>query len=247
VAPERALEHTRRPHITLTRLKPVAFVLCLAPAALLAWNLWGVTHSRPEALGANPIREAEIFTGLWTLRFLAITLAVTPVRELLGIGILAKYRRMFGLFTFFYACVHLSMWVGVDWFFDWRSMGSEIAKHRYILIGMTTFVLMLPPALTSTNGSVRRLGGARWARLHRLVYVCAVTGTVHYLWAVKKDTLFPLIYLALFVALLGFRAWEHYIGPLRLRKHRTRRPLTRRAIPLTGASTSAPGPIGDAK
>lgn len=244
---ERALESRRRSYFTLTRLKPLVFVLCLVPAALLAWNLWGVTHSRPEALGANPIREAEIFTGLWTLRFLAITLAVTPVRELLGIGALAKYRRMFGLFTFFYACVHLSMWVGVDWFFDWRSMGNEIAKHRYILIGMTTFVLMLPLALTSTNASVRRLGGARWARLHRLVYLCAITGTVHYLWAVKKDTLFPLIYLATFIALLGFRMWEHYVGPLRLRQRPARRAVARRATPLPGVPTSAREPIADAK
>ena len=231
----------------MSRLKPLVFVLCLAPAAMLAWNLWGVTHSRPEALGANPIREAEIFTGLWTLRFLAITLAVTPVRELLGLGALAKYRRMFGLFTFFYACVHLSMWVGVDWFFDWPSMGGEIVKHKYILIGMTTFVLMVPLALTSTNASVRRLGGTNWARLHRLVYLCAITGTVHYLWAVKKDTLFPLVYLAVFVGLLGFRALEHYVGPLRLRKPRARRTIARKAIPLASATTAASRPIGDAK
>ena len=231
----------------LTRLKPVVFALCLAPAAFLAWNLWGVTHARPEALGANPIQEAEIFTGLWTLRFLAITLAVTPVRELLGLGVLARYRRMLGLFTFFYACVHLSMWVGVDWFFDWRSMGQEIVKHKYILIGMTTFVLMLPLALTSTNASVRRLGGARWVRLHRLVYLCAITGTVQYLWAVKKDTLFPLIYLGISVALLGFRAWERLVGPLRLRKRPVRRTIARRAIPLPSASAPASGPIGDAK
>lgn len=230
----------------LTRLKPAAFLLCLTPAALLAWNLWGVTHDRPDALGANPIREAEIFTGLWTLRFLAITLAVTPVRELLGLGALAKYRRMLGLFTFFYACVHLSMWVGVDWFFDWKAMGGEIVKHKYILIGMTTFVLLLPLALTSTNASVRRLGGARWAKLHRLVYVCAITGTVHYLWAVKKDTLFPLIYLLVFAALLGFRLWEHYVGPIRLRSRGARRPPRARSAKLAGAATDT-RPLGDAK
>lgn len=230
----------------LRRLKPAAFLLCLVPALVLAWNFWGVTHDRPEALGANPIREAEIFTGLWTLRFLAITLAVTPVRELLGIGALAKYRRMLGLFTFFYACVHLSMWVGVDWFFDWKAMGGEIVKHKYILIGMTTFVLLLPLALTSTNAAVRRLGGARWARLHRLVYVCAITGTVHYLWAVKKDTFFPLIYLLVFAALLGFRLWEHYVGPIRLRSRAgNRRPRSRTT--LAGAATADTSPLGDAK
>jgi sulfoxide reductase heme-binding subunit YedZ len=231
----------------LNRLKPVAFLLCLTPAAFLAWSFWGVTHDRPEALGANPIREAEIFTGLWTLRFLAITLAVTPVRELLGLGALARYRRMLGLFTFFYACVHLSMWVGVDWFFDWKSMGDEIVKHKYILIGMTTFVLLLPLALTSTNAAVRRLGGARWAKLHRLVYVCAITGTVHYLWAVKKDTLFPLIYLLVFAALLGFRLWEHYVGPIRLRSRGSRRPPRSRSAKLAGAATTDTRPLGDAK
>lgn len=219
----------------LRRLKPVVFVASLVPLGLLAWRWWGVTHNRPEALGADPVRESEIYTGLWTLRLLAISLAVTPVRELLGLGALAKYRRMFGLFTFFYACVHLSFWIGVDWFFDWRAMGNEIVNHKYILIGMTTFVLMLPLALTSTNASVRRLGGARWARLHRLVYVCAITGTIHYLWAVKKDTLFPLIYLLVFAALLSFRLWEHYVGPLRLR---TRRPArSRRGTPLSNAPT----------
>ena len=228
-------------------LKPLVFALCLIPATLLAWDLWGILRgSRPGALGANPIREAEIFTGLWTLRFLAITLSVTPVRELFGIGALAKYRRMFGLFTFFYACVHLSMWVGVDWFFDWGAMGEEIAKHRYILIGMATFALMLPLALTSTKAAVRRLGGARWARLHRLVYVCAVTGTVHYLWAVKKDTLFPLVYLVVFAALLGFRAWERYVGPLRLRS-RDRRRASRRENPRPGATPTAPPALREAE
>jgi sulfoxide reductase heme-binding subunit YedZ len=231
----------------LRRIKPLVFAACLIPAAVLAWNFWGVTHDRPEALGADPVRESEIFTGLWTLRFLAISLAVTPVRELLGVGALAKYRRMFGLFTFFYACVHLSFWVGVDWFFDWRAMGGEIVKHKYILIGMTTFVLLLPLALTSTNASVRRLGGARWARLHRLVYVCAITGTIHYLWAVKKDTFFPLIYLLIFATLLGFRLWEHYVGPLRLRARPHQAVPTRRNTSLAGAATSTPGSIGDPK
>lgn len=206
--------------------------------ALLAWRWWGVTHDRPEALGADPVRESEIYTGLWALRFLAISLAVTPVRELLGLGALAKYRRMFGLFTFSYACVHLSFWVGVDWFFDWGAMGHEVVKHKYILIGMTTFILMLPLALTSTNASVRRLGGARWARLHRLVYLCAITGTIHYLWAVKKDTFFPLIYLLVFAALLGFRLWEHYVGPLRLRARPKARP--RRDTQRSSAPTSLP-------
>src|ERR1043166_2706317 len=182
--------------------KPGVFAACLVPLAYGAWKFF------TNRFGANPIREAEIFTGLWTLRFLAITLAVTPARQLTGVGILAKYRRMLGLFTFFYACVHLSMWAAVDWFFAWGDMWGEIVKHKYILIGMATFLLLLPLALTSTNGWVRRLGGKRWNALHSLVYAAAVTGTIHYLWAVKKDTFFPLVYLGTFAALLGYRLVE---------------------------------------
>jgi len=157
-----------------------------------------------DGLGANPIRELEIQTGLWTLRLLACTLAVTPVRRLSGWNGIVKYRRMLGLFTFFYATVHLSMWVGVDWYFDWGAMGHELVKHRYIYIGMLTWLLMLPLAVTSTKRAVRRLG-KNWVKLHRLVYLAAITGTIHYLWSVKKDTLFPYLYLGTFVLLLGYR------------------------------------------
>jgi sulfoxide reductase heme-binding subunit YedZ len=178
--------------------KPVVFVAALLPAAWIAWKF---LH---DQLGANPIRELEIETGLWTLRFLAITLAVSPLRRATGWNWMQKYRRMLGLFTFFYATVHLSMWVGVDWFFAWGDMWGEIVKHRYILIGMLTWLIMVPLAITSTKGWVRRLG-KRWTKLHRLVYVAAITGTIHYLWAVKKDTFFPLVYLATFVLLLAYR------------------------------------------
>jgi sulfoxide reductase heme-binding subunit YedZ len=167
----------------------------------LAWIAWQFFHG---GLGANPIRELEIQTGLWTLRFLAITLSVTPLRRATGWNGIAKYRRMLGLFTFFYATVHLSMWAGVDWFFAWGDMWDEIVKHRYILVGMLTWLIMVPLAITSTKGWVRRLG-KRWARLHRLVYVAAITGTIHYLWAVKKDTFFPLVYFGVFALLLGYR------------------------------------------
>jgi methionine sulfoxide reductase heme-binding subunit len=187
-----------RGKLRAARGKALVFVACLVPLGYIAWKFWR------DKLGANPIRELEIETGLWTLRLLAVTLAVTPVRRLLGWNWLAKYRRMLGLFTFFYATVHLSMWTGVDWFFAWGDMWGEIVKHKYILIGMLTWLVMLPLALTSTTAAVRRLG-KRWTALHRLVYVAAITGTVHYLWAVKKDTFFPLVYLAVFAALLGVR------------------------------------------
>lgn len=178
--------------------KTTAFVACLFPLAYIA-----LKYSR-GSLGVNPIRELEIETGLWTLRFLAITLAITPIRRTFGWNWLAKYRRMLGLFTFFYATVHLSMWAGVDFFFAWSDMWDEIVKHKYILIGMVTWLIMVPLAITSTTGWVRRLG-KRWTKLHRLVYVAAITGTIHYLWAVKKDTFFPVVYLAVFGLLLVYR------------------------------------------
>jgi sulfoxide reductase heme-binding subunit YedZ len=184
--------------VKLSRGKAGVFALALLPAAWIAWQF---AHDR---LGVNPVRELEIQTGLWTLRLLAVTLMLTPARRLFGWNWLVKYRRMLGLFTFFYACVHLSMWAGVDWFFAWGDMWEEIVKHKYILIGMLTWLVMLPLAITSTKGWVRRLG-KRWTRLHRLVYVAAVTGTVHYLWAVKKDTFFPVVYFAVFALLLGYR------------------------------------------
>jgi sulfoxide reductase heme-binding subunit YedZ len=201
-------------------------VICLIPAAQIGWNTYqvitGAGGGALTDLGANPITKIEILTGLWTIRFLAITLAVTPVRETFKLGALAKYRRMFGLFTFFYAFIHVSTWVGVDWFFDWRLMGEEIVKHKYILVGMATFLTLVPLALTSTNGWVRRLGGKRWAKLHRLVYVAAIGGTVHYLWAVKKDTFFPLAYLATFMVLLGYRVY-HAVRSRRARSGAARR------------------------
>ncbi|HJQ19842.1 MAG TPA: protein-methionine-sulfoxide reductase heme-binding subunit MsrQ [Gemmatimonadaceae bacterium] len=219
--------------LDLLKLKPAVFALCCVPAALLLWNAYIVVrgNSGLTGLGADPIRALEIRTGLWTLRFLAVTLAITPLRELSRLGALAKYRRMLGLFTFFYASLHVSTWVGVDWFFDWPAMGEEIVKHKYILVGMTTFLILLPLALTSTNASVRRLGGRRWAALHRLVYVAAITGTVHYLWAVKKDTLFPLAYLATFIVLLGYRV----LRVLRRRGARTGTAGRARAESIGGA------------
>jgi methionine sulfoxide reductase heme-binding subunit len=193
------------PHSRLP--KALVFVACLLPLAWLAYR------AATDDLGADPVRKLEIQTGLWTLRFLAAALAVTPLRRLTGWGRLAQYRRMLGLFTFFYACVHLSMWVGLDYFFAFDQMAEEIVKHRYILVGMATWLLLLPLAVTSTKGWQRRLGGARWNRLHRLVYLAAITGTVHYLWAVKKDTLWPVAYLVTFAALLGLRLWWKVARP----------------------------------
>ena len=181
--------------------KPLVFLVCLIPAAWIAWAVF------TGNLGVNPIREAEIQTGLWTLRFLAIALAVTPLRRITHWNVIGKYRRMLGLFTFFYACVHLSLWF-VDWWFDWPAMWDEIVKHKFILMGMVTFLILVPLAITSTNGWIKRLG-KRWTKLHRLVYVAAITGTIHYLWGLSSKEgatpTFPLLYLATFAVLLGYR------------------------------------------
>ena len=169
----------------------------LAELRIVAW--W------QSSLAADQIHDTQIRTGLWTLRFLAITLAVTPARQLFGLNALARYRRSFGLFAFFYAFVHTATWTWADTNFDLPFMWKEIVKHKYILVGMLTFLLLIPLAVTSTKGWIKRLGGKRWNRLHKLIYVAAVTGTVHYLWAVKKDTLFPVVYFAVFALLLGYR------------------------------------------
>lgn len=182
-------------------MTPLVVMLSLLPLAWIAWALVA------DALGANPIREVVIETGLWTLRFLALTLAVTPIRRLTGWNGLVRQRRTLGLITFGYASVHLLSFSGLDQAFDWQDIVNEVLKHRYTFVGMATYIMLLPLAITSTKGWIRRLGGKRWNRLHKLVYVAAIGGTVHYLWAVKKDTTFPLVYLALFALLLGVRLW----------------------------------------
>jgi sulfoxide reductase heme-binding subunit YedZ len=157
-----------------------------------------------DNLGANPIEELEIRTGLWTLRFLALTLAVTPLRRLTKWNWLARHRRTLGLVAFGYACLHLSMYIALDMFFDVSDIVEDVAEHLYITVGMLAFLLMIPLAVTSTKNAIRRLG-RRWQRLHRLVWVVATLGTIHFLWAVKKDIREPLIYAAIFATLALLR------------------------------------------
>ena len=186
--------------------KPLVFLICLVPAAWIAWAVF-TGH-----LGVNPIREAEIQTGLWTLRFLAIALAVTPARRITHWNEIGKYRRMLGLFCFFYACIHLSLWF-VDWWFDWKAMADELRKHRFIFIGMFTFLILVPLALTSTKASIKRLGKT-WTKIHRLVYLAAITGTIHYLWGLSSKEgstpTFPLLYMLTFAFLLGYRVYDNW-------------------------------------
>jgi methionine sulfoxide reductase heme-binding subunit len=179
--------------------KACLFLLCLAPLAFL---LWGFFHNE---LSANPIEYITHKTGDWTLRFLLITLSVTPFRKILNLPKLARFRRMLGLFAFFYGCLHLTTWVWLDKFFDVQEMWKDVLKRGFITVGMTGFVLMIPLALTSTDKWVRRLGFVRWQRLHRLVYFSALAGVIHYYWLVKSDVRLPLLYAGILALLLGYR------------------------------------------
>jgi len=180
-------------------LKLLVFALCLGPAFVLTWKGF---HGR---LGANPIDVITRTTGRWTLNFLLITLAVTPVRRITTMAWLIRFRRMLGLFAFFYGSLHLMTYVWLDKFFDVHEMLHDIAKRRFITAGMTAWALMLPLALTSTSGSIRRLGGKRWRILHRLIYFSAAAGVIHFIWLVKADLRRPLTYGAVLATLLAFR------------------------------------------
>jgi methionine sulfoxide reductase heme-binding subunit len=179
--------------------KAPVFLACLAP---LAWLAWAGFAGR---LGANPISEVTKETGTWTLRFVVLALAITPVRKLTGWNLLVRYRRMLGLFAFFYGSLHFLTYVGLDQFFDAASITKDVIKRPFITVGFTAFLLMLPLALTSTTGWIRRLGGKRWQMLHRLIYVTAALGVVHYWWLVKADIARPLTYGAIVATLLAAR------------------------------------------
>lgn len=184
---------------TIARVKAATFVVCLAPLGLLIWR--GFTGG----LTANPIEFITHTTGWWTLAFLMITLAVTPLRRLLDMPWLLRLRRMLGLYAFFYASLHFLTWLVVDQFFDWQAIVKDIAKRPYITVGFSAFFLLLPLAATSTNAMVRRLGAARWQSLHRLVYVIAILGVVHFWWLVKKDIREPALFATILTVLLGTR------------------------------------------
>ena len=180
--------------------KVVLFLLCLVPAGWLGWRAWN------GDLTANPIEFITHFTGDWTIRLMVATLAITPLRRLLGLPDLIRFRRMIGLFAFFYGFLHFSTYFGVDKFFDMHEILADVAKRRFITIGFLGFVLMIPLAVTSTKGWIRRMGGRRWQSLHRAIYVTAVAGVIHYYWLVKSDIRLPLLYGTLVAVLLLYRA-----------------------------------------
>lgn len=179
--------------------KPVVFLACLSPLAVLTWR---ALHGQ---LTANPVEFIQHFTGDWTLRFLLITLAITPLRKLLTLPDLIRFRRMLGLFAFFYVCLHFLTYLGPDQAFDLAGMWKDVVKRPFVTVGFLGFVLLIPLALTSTKAWIRRLGGKRWQGLHRLIYISALCGVVHYYWLVKSDHRLPLLYGAILAALLLYR------------------------------------------
>ncbi len=185
--------------IKMKWIKPPVFVLCLAPLAHLTWT---APHN---GLGANPIEVITHSTGTWALAFLCVTLSMTPLRHLLHQNWLIRFRRMFGLFAFFYGCLHVVTYVWLDKSFDLREMIKDVYKRPFITAGFTAFLLMVPLAVTSTSGMIRRLGGRRWQMLHRLVYVSAIAGAFHYYWLVKSDETVPLRFAAVVGTLLLYR------------------------------------------
>jgi len=191
---------------TIRALKLLLFMLCLLPLGKLLLSAFAVAGF---SLGANPIEELLHRCGKWGLNFLLITLAVTPLRRLTGWNWLLRFRRMLGLFAFFYVMLHFLVYLGLDQRFAFGALGEDIAKRPYITLGMTALLLLLPLAVTSTNAMMRRLG-KRWQKLHRLVYGISLLGVWHFYWQVKLDTLEPLIYAAILAALLAFRvvAWR---------------------------------------
>lgn len=179
-----------------------------APGLWLGYNFWLAWNYRSSALGKDPVEGLEHATGEWAIRFLLLTLAITPVRQLTGWNAIAPYRRMLGLFTFWYASAHLAVFAGLDLELQLGEVAAEIVKRPYITIGFAAWLLLVPLAVTSTKGWIRRLGGRQWNRLHKATYAVAALALVHYFWSQKKDMSDPLVFAVLFAALFAWRGWR---------------------------------------
>ncbi len=202
---------TRRSRIVL---KTAVWSVCLLPLAFLVY--WTATGN----LTANPISFITNHLGQWTFRLLLASLAMTPLRILIGLSWPVTLRRLLGLFAFSYACLHFSVWIVIDHFFSWDQMIADILKRRYITVGMLALTLLVPLAVTSTSGMVKRLGGANWRRLHRLVYVSGSLAALHFLWLAKKGRIGQFVYAAILTLLLGIRLWDAIRRAMRRRRQR---------------------------
>lgn len=195
---------TSRPLIVA---KTLVHLLALTPAAILAWQIRQEMLTGSGGLGADPVAEIEHRLGLWALRLLMITLAITPLRQLTGKPILLRFRRMLGLYAFAYATLHFAAYLGLDLRGYWTQIFEEIIKRPYITVGFAAWLLLVPLAVTSTQASMRWLG-RRWGQLHRVVYLVAVLAVLHFWWVVKSDIREPALYAAILIALLGWRLWK---------------------------------------
>ncbi|KAB7770249.1 MULTISPECIES: protein-methionine-sulfoxide reductase heme-binding subunit MsrQ [Xanthomonas] len=192
---------------SLIAAKAVVHALALAPMAYLGWQFWQVWQTGSDALGADPVAEVEHRTGLWALRLLLLTLAITPLRQLTGQSVLLRFRRMLGLYAFFYATVHLAAYLGLDLRGYWTQIFEEIVKRPYITVGFMAWLLLVPLAITSTQGWMRRLK-RNWGKLHKAIYAIGVLAVLHFWWLVKSDIREPLLYAAILAVLLGWRGWR---------------------------------------
>ena len=188
----------------LIAAKTLVHALCLTPLAILGWQFWEVFKTGSDALGADPVAEVEHRLGLWALRFLILVLAITPLRHLTGQTGLLRFRRMLGLYVFAYATLHFAAYLALDLRGYWTQIFEEIAKRPYITVGFIAWLLLVPLAITSTRGWMRRLG-RRWGQLHKLVYAIGVFAVLHFWWLVKSDIREPALYAGLLAVLLGAR------------------------------------------
>ncbi|MHC9086137.1 protein-methionine-sulfoxide reductase heme-binding subunit MsrQ [Luteimonas sp. RIT-PG2_3] len=197
-----------RTSASLIAAKALLHALALAPLAELCWRFWRVYSGADiDALGADPVSAIEHLLGLWALRLLLVTLAITPLRQLTGLSVLVRFRRMLGLYAFVYASLHLAAYLVLDLGGYWAQIAEEIVKRPYITVGFAAWLLLVPLAVTSTQGWMRRLG-RRWSKLHKLIYPIAILAVLHFWWIVKSDIREPLLYAVILAALLGWRAWR---------------------------------------
>jgi sulfoxide reductase heme-binding subunit YedZ len=186
-------------------------MLCLLPLADLLWRAWNMQHGLEPDLTANPLEYITLSTGWWTLFLLVTSLAITPLRKLTKQNWLIKFRRLVGLFAFFYGCLHFTTYIWFDKFFEWSDMVKDIQKRPFIMAGFAAFVTLIPLAATSTNWAIRKMGGKNWNRLHKLVYFSAIAGVVHYFWKVKAGYAKPIAFAVVLGVFLLWRVAEAFM------------------------------------
>ena len=218
---------------TRRALKVLVWGICLSPLGMLLYRFWN------DDLGANPISYVTNVLGDTTLRVLLASLAMTPLRLMFGISWQVSFRRLLGLFAFFYAVLHFTVWIAVDHFFAWPALLADIRKRPYITVGFTALVLLMPLAATSTTRMVKRLGGQNWQRLHRLVYVIGILAILHFLWLAKKGRQEPFYYAAVLALLLGIRLWDLARATVRKRRAAAERARPGRTVATAAAPVAS--------